>query len=123
MAQAPHRSVDLAVLAACHTGLAITGYDEAYSLGTAFLAAGVRSVLSTQWAIPDEETSVLMFMFHHFLHSAHLPAWAALREAQRWMLNPRRIIPDDMPRPLRERLKPEKLAGVVAWAAFVHWGR
>lgn len=123
MAQAPDRTIGLAVLAACHTGLAMTGYDEAYSLGTAFLAAGVRSVLCTQWAIPDEETSVLMFMFHHFLNAARPPAWAALREAQLWMLNPNRIIPDDMPGPLHEQLKPEKLDAVVAWAAFVHWGR
>jgi tetratricopeptide (TPR) repeat protein len=117
------RAVGLAVLAACHTGESMTGYDEAYSLGTAFLATGVRSVLSTQWAIPDDETSVLMFMFHHYLHSAKLPAWAALREAQRWMLNADRIVPDDMPRQLGERLAPEKLPEVVAWAAFVHWGQ
>lgn len=119
----PDRTIGLAVLAACHTGQAMTGYDEAYSLGTAFLAAGVRSVLCTQWAIPDEATSVLMFMFHHFLNSARLPAWAALREAQRWMLDPERTFPDDMPKPLREQLVPQKLSDVVAWAAFVHWGQ
>jgi CHAT domain-containing protein len=122
LARVPDR-VDLAVLAACHSGVAMTGYDEAYSLGTAFLAGGVRSVLCSQWAVPDEETSVLMFMVHHFVHSAGLPAWAALREAQRWMLDPARVVPDDMPGPLRSALEPEKLAGVVAWAAFVHWGR
>ena len=101
----------------------MTGYDEAYSLGTALLAGGVRSVLCTQWAVPDEETSVLMFMVHHFVHSAGLPAWAALRQAQRWMLDPDREVPADMPTPLRSALDPEKLADVVAWAAFVHWGR
>jgi CHAT domain-containing protein len=127
MARAPDRAVALVVLAACHTGLSMTGYDEAYSLGTAFLAAGVRSVLSTQWAIPDEETSVLMFMFHHFLQAARLPAWAALREAQLWMLNPHRTVPDDMPKPLRAALDRElmdsELRAVIAWAAFVHWGQ
>jgi CHAT domain-containing protein len=122
LAHAPDR-VDLAVLAACHSGVAMTGYDEAYSLGTAFLAGGVRSVLCSQWAVPDEETSILMFMVHHFVHSAGLPAWAALHEAQRWMLDPHRVVPDDMPTPLLDVLKPEKLAQVVAWAAFVHWGR
>lgn len=123
MAQAPERAISLAVFAACHTGVSMTGYDEAYSLGAAFLAADVRSVLCTQWGVEDEETSVLMFMFHHFLHSARLPAWAALREAQLWMLDPGRIVPDDMPKPLRERLDPDKLSAVVAWAAFVHWGQ
>ena len=37
LARVPDR-VDLAVLAACHSGVSMTGYDEAYSLGTAFLA-------------------------------------------------------------------------------------
>ena len=112
LAQSPDR-VGLAVLAACHSGVAMTGYDEAYSLGTAFLAGGVRSVLCTQWAVPDEETSVLMFMVHHFVHSTGLPAWAALRQAQRWMLDPDRDVPADMPTPLRSVLDPEKLADVV----------
>ena len=116
-------TIDLAVLAACHSGVAMTGYDEAYSLGTAFLAAGVRSVLCSQWAVPDQETSALMFMVHHFAQSAGLPSWAALREAQRWMLDPDRVLPDDMPEPLRRVLDPTRLPDVVAWAAFVHWGR
>ena len=38
-----------------------------------------RSVLSTQWAIPDGATSVLMFMFHHYLMVDRLPAGEALR--------------------------------------------
>src|SRR5206468_2262747 len=45
------RDIGLVVLAACHSHVSITGYDEAYSLGTAFLAGGVRSVLSSLWAV------------------------------------------------------------------------
>jgi CHAT domain-containing protein len=123
MADAPDREIGLVVLAACHTGIAMTGYDEAYSLGTALLAGGARSVLSTQWSVPDDATSAMMFMFHRFLRTEHLPAWAALRAAQRWMLDADRVFPDDMPGPLRARLNPAELGDVVAWAAFVHWGQ
>ncbi|WP_320064879.1 CHAT domain-containing protein [Micromonospora sp. RTGN7] len=121
-ARSPERAIGLIVLAACRTGQAINGYDEAYSLGTAFLAGGVRSVLSTQWAIPDRATSVLMYMFHHHVRAEGLPAWEALRRAQIWMLDPERSLPDRMPERLRQQLHHEELAQVAAWAGFVHWG-
>jgi CHAT domain-containing protein len=111
------------VLAACHTGQAISGYDEAYSLGTAFLAAGARSVLSTQWSVPDSDTSVLMYMFHHFLMAQRRPAWAALRDAQLWMLDPDRRVPDRMPGELRDQLGTADPATVASWAGFLHWGQ
>ncbi len=122
MARTPDRDVGLVVLAACRTGLSINGYDEAYSLGTAFLAGGARTVLSTQWGIPDSDTSALMYMFHRFLRRDGLPPWAALRAAQRWMLDRDRDIPKEMPRPLSDQIGPE-LHAVIAWAAFVHWGQ
>lgn len=123
MARAPKRKIGLVVLAACRTGLSMSGYDEAYSLGTAFLAGGARSVLSTHWSVPDRTTSALMYMFHHFLRVEGRPAWAALREAQLWMLDPDRKVPQEMPAPLLEELDLTHLAEVVAWAGFVHWGR
>ncbi|MEV5689682.1 CHAT domain-containing protein [Micromonospora globbae] len=117
------RAIRLVVLAACRTGQAINGYDEAYSLGTAFLAGGARSVLSAQWAIPDRATSVLMYMFHHHLATRRLSVWEALRQAQIWMLDPHRSIPVSMPEPLRRQLAPDELAHVSAWAGFVHFGQ
>ncbi|MEH0932245.1 CHAT domain-containing protein [Micromonospora sp. CPCC 205558] len=123
ISRSPERAIGLIVLAACRTGQAISGYDEAYSLGTAFLAGGVRSVLSTQWAIPDRATSVLMYMFHHHLITMGLPAWEALRQAQGWMLDPDRSIPEGMPAPLRRNLAHDELSHVTAWAGFVHWGQ
>lgn len=123
MARNPERAIGLVVLAACRTGRTISGYDEAYSLGTAFLAAGVRSVLSTQWSVPDRATSVLMFMFHHYLMAGRRPVWAALREAQLWMLDPRRQVPSGMPDELRVQLAGADLTAVAAWAGFVHWGQ
>ena len=123
MATAPERAIALAVLAACHTGESAHGYDEAYSLGTALLAGGVRSVLSTQWAVPDDATSVLMFMVHHFLMTEKSPVWAALRRAQLWMLDDDRAIPPTMPGALRTRLALAEPARIEAWAGFVHLGR
>jgi hypothetical protein len=123
MAAAPDRAIALAVLAACHTGESVHGYDEAYSLGTALLAGGVRSVLSTQWAVPDDATSVLMFMVHHFLMTEKLPVWAALRRAQLWMLDDNRRTPPTMPGALRRRLDLAEPARIEAWAGFVHLGR
>jgi CHAT domain-containing protein len=123
MAQTSRHSVGLVVLAACHTGRSIHGYDEAYSLGTMFLAAGARSVLSTQWSIPDQDTSLLMYMFHHFVVVERRAPWDALRRAQMWMLDRDRQPPWHMPRPLRRMLEDTEPAGVVAWAGFVHWGQ
>ena len=123
MTTAPDRGLGLAVLAACRTGRAVDSYDEAYSLGTAFLAGGTRSVLSTQWAIPDQATSVLMFMFHHYLMAHGLAVWDALRRAQLWMLDPQRVPPDSMPAALRRQLDGADPAQIEAWAGFVHWGQ
>lgn len=122
LARVPERRLGTVVLAACNTGRYIHGYDEAYSLGTAFLAAGARTVLSTQWRVPDAATSSLMFMFHHYLRREQLPPWQALRRAQMWMLDPGRRAPEHMPAQLRPDPSAGDPAAVVAWAGFVHYG-
>jgi hypothetical protein len=119
----PERRIGLVVMAACHTGRSVHGYDEAYSLGTAFLAGGARTVLSTNWAIPDESTSALMYLFHHHLRVDGMPAWQALRAAQMWMLDPDRVPPPGMPEGLRAVTAGHDHAHVVAWAGFVHGGQ
>lgn len=118
----PDRQIGLVVMAACHTGRSIHGYDEAYSLGTAFLVGGVRTVLSTQWAVPDEATSTLMYLFHHYLRTEKLPPWQALRAAQLSMLRPDTPTPDILPTRLRELVADREHVGVVGWAGFVHGG-
>jgi hypothetical protein len=118
----PNRQIGLVVMAACHTGRSIHGYDEAYSLGTAFLAGGVRTVLSTRWAIPDEATSMLMYLFHHYLRTEKLPPWQALRAAQLCLVRPDTPLPDTMPASLRAFVSDRGHAGVVGWAGFVHGG-
>nr|WP_221381704.1 CHAT domain-containing protein [Actinoplanes polyasparticus] len=123
LAAAPDRTLGLVVLAACSTGRSVTSYDEAYSLGTAFLAAGARSVLSTQWRVPDDGTSALMYVFHRAVMVDGLAPWAALRSAQLWMLDPRRRVWPEMPEAPREQAGRPSAAAVVNWAGFVHGGQ
>ena len=122
MAEVPDRAIALVVLAACNSGRSVYGYDEAYSLGTGFLAGGARSVLSTQWSVPDAATSSLMFLFHHHMRRDGLPPWQALRRAQMWMLDPERKPPREMPPELMPGVGDDP-ADVVAWAGFVHYGQ
>lgn len=117
------RRIGLVVLAACHSGRSVHGYDEAYSLGTAFQAGRVRSVLSTQWSVPDEETSALMYMFHHYRVVDRRPAREALRLAQRWLLDAHRQAPAGMPAELLASVPDREQAPVFAWAGFVHYGQ
>jgi len=115
------RPLALAVLAACSSGVPGRGYDEAFSLATAFLTGGARSVVSALWKVPDSATSALMFLFHHFLRAS--PPREALREAQLWMLDPNREPPATMPAQLRNRLAGTDPADIAAWAGFTHTGR
>lgn len=119
---APHRRVGLVVLAACNTGRSVHGYDEAYSLGTAFLAGSACSVLSTQWSIPDAQTPSLMYLFHHYCRRVGLPPWQALRQAQMWLLDPDRQPPEGMPAELLRSVPVGEPAPLAAWAGFVHYG-
>ncbi|MFJ9813715.1 CHAT domain-containing protein [Streptomyces sp. NPDC101151] len=113
----------LVLLAACRSHVSGRGHNEAYSLATAFLAAGARSVVGSLWPVPDEATSVLMFLTHHFLRTHGEPPARALRRAQLWMLNPERELPPGLPEFLAEwarRIDPHDLS---AWAGFTHLGR
>jgi CHAT domain-containing protein len=117
------RPIALAVLAACSSGVCGRGDDEAFSLCTTLLTGPARAVIGTQWSVPDEASSVFMFMLHHYLRVAGLAPRDALRQAQLWMTAPDRRPPADMPFSLRSLLKRTNLAAPVGWAAFVHFGR
>ncbi|MET7423466.1 CHAT domain-containing protein [Dactylosporangium sp. NPDC005555] len=118
LAGAPDRAIALVVLAACGAG-----HDEAAGLGTAFLAGGVRSVLSARWHVPDRAASLLLFMFHHFLMAERRPAWDALHRAQLWMLDAGRTPPPRMPGRLLRHLSETDPARAVAWSGYVHSGQ
>ncbi|WP_255953750.1 CHAT domain-containing protein [Streptomyces odontomachi] len=112
----------LVCLAACWSNVSSRGYDEAYSLATAFLAAGAHTVLGSLWPVPDEATSLLMYMTHHYLRRESLPPRQALRRAQLWMLDPRRSIPPEMPAHLAVRARYIHPDHLVGWAGFTHQG-
>jgi CHAT domain-containing protein len=120
--RAQRRPLDLVVLAGGRAGLSPTGYDEAFGLGTAFLAGGVRTVLATRWTVPDAAAPALLFMTH-LLRRSGCPAWEALREAQLWMLDPARELPPEMPPELADAVTRADPAKAIAWAAVTHWGR
>jgi len=114
--------LDLVSLAACTTHLPTRGYDEAFSLATAFLVAGARAAIGSLWPVPDQATSLLMFMTHYYLrHDRRDPA-DALRLAQLWMADPRRRAIPEMPPDLVSLADDPNLADPVAWAGFTHVG-
>ena len=117
-----HRRIGTVVLAACTTNVAGDEYDEALTLSTAFLIAGADSVVGSLWAVPSASTALLMFMFHHFLRESPGDPGGALRRAQLWMLDPRRLVPDGAA-DLARQVDPERLGEPYRWAGFTHLGR
>ena len=77
----------LVVLAACDTGNAyVPGGEGVTSFARAFLAAGVRTVVASLWAVDDRSTARLFEAFHRNLISGQDPV-SALREAQLALLS------------------------------------
>ncbi|MGK4585514.1 CHAT domain-containing protein [Kitasatospora sp. HPMI-4] len=115
--------LELVVLAACRSHVSGRGHNEAYSLATAFLVAGARSVIGSLWPVPDDATSVLMFMTHHYLRREQEQPGRALRRAQLWMLDSARRLPPGMPPVLAARAAAVDPDDLSAWAGFTHLGR
>ncbi|MCB8944491.1 MAG: CHAT domain-containing protein [Ardenticatenaceae bacterium] len=78
-------AAELVTLSACQTGVSrfLRG-DEPLGLVRAFLAAGARQVLVTQWAVADLPTYLLMQQFYRQLMNG-AEAAAALQAAQVWL--------------------------------------
>ncbi|WP_405977295.1 CHAT domain-containing protein [Streptomyces sp. NBC_00158] len=123
LAGAAHGPLGLVVLAACRSQVSGRGLNEAYSLSSAFLVAGSRSVIGSLWPVPDDATSVLMFLTHHYLRREEEPPARALRRAQLWMLDPDRAVPDGLPPALAARLRRLDPDDLTAWAGFTHLGQ
>lgn len=109
--------LDTVVLAACSTNVCGAEYDEAFSLATAFLAAGARSTVGSLWAVPDRFTSGLMVRLHHYLQVEGLPPAEALHRARAWAVDPAARV--TAPAPERQR---SPVDDPLAWAGFVHLG-
>jgi CHAT domain-containing protein len=76
------------VLAACDSG-AETWYDGEGMMGAArsMLAAGVPSVIASQWSVDSAATSELMTRFHELRRGERLSTAEALRQAQISMMD------------------------------------
>jgi CHAT domain-containing protein len=60
---------DLVALSACQTGLGKISGDGMIGLSRAFLIAGARAVLVSQWSVSDEATVALMTAFYrHYIN-------------------------------------------------------
>jgi tetratricopeptide (TPR) repeat protein len=74
---------ELCVLSACETGLGeIRVGDGVHGLRRAFVVAGVKTLITALWKVPDAETTRLMVAFYDGV-LAGVPRAEALRAAQR----------------------------------------
>lgn len=73
---------DLVVLSACQTGLGRISGDGMLGLSRAFLIAGARTILVSQWSVSDKATAHLMVAFYKHYFSLETPNKAvALQKA------------------------------------------
>lgn len=78
---------ELVTLSACETGISqVLRGDEPMGLVRAFLSAGARAVLVTQWAVDDVATFLLMGRFYELVKDAQKDDLGIiLYRAQRWL--------------------------------------
>lgn len=78
-------AAQLAVLSACDTARShVVSGDEQYGMVRSFFAAGVRSVISTLWAVEDQSAATMFSRFHDV--SEKVPLIEALADAQRRLM-------------------------------------
>ncbi|MHC5862236.1 CHAT domain-containing protein, partial [Nostoc sp.] len=78
--------IRLAILSACETGLpGIELPDEAISLPTGLLQAGVAGVVASLWSVSEISTMVLLTRFYTLWRDQHLEPSQALITAQKWL--------------------------------------
>jgi len=76
----------LAILSACETGIqGLENADEAVSLPTGLLQAGVAAVIASLWSVDDRSTRILLTRFYDLWRKEHLEPSVALRQAQLWV--------------------------------------
>jgi|GEM_PF-926107 len=86
--QTAFRAARLVVLSACQSAITDIAElpDEAIGLPTAFLQAGVPTVIGTLWSVSDFSTALLMQEFYsRHVDGEHVSGALALRGAQKWL--------------------------------------
>lgn len=116
------RTGPLVVLSACETDLSTRDHDEALTLATAFVVRGARNVVGSRWRTSDGASALMMAVFHHFTAVDGLDPAAALRAAQRWMLDPGRRLPGSVKGTSARDAEMTGLDRPSLWAAFIHQG-
>ncbi len=72
----------LVLLSACNTGMGKVNRGEGvFSIARAYLLAGVKNVIYTQWSIADRSSAQLMDRFYYYL-SQGIPTDVALQKAK-----------------------------------------
>jgi len=79
---------DLVTLSACQTGLGRVSGDGMIGLSRAFLVAGARAVLVSQWNVSDQATAALMVAFYRGYLEWDNKAIALQRAMQALCANP-----------------------------------
>ena len=75
-------SSTLVLLSACNTGMGkVNSGEGVFSIARAYLLAGVKNVIYTQWSIADQSSAELMDRFYYYL-SQGMPTDVALQKAK-----------------------------------------
>jgi len=75
-------TADLIVLSGCNTGNGqLTSGEGVYSIARAFLLAGVKNIIITQWSVADRSSAFLMSRFYEYLSKGN-PVDIALQKAK-----------------------------------------
>jgi CHAT domain-containing protein/glutaminase len=76
----------LAILSACETSMiGIENADEAISLPTGLLQAGVAAIIASLWSVSDLSTMMLLTRFYDLWRIDELEMGQAFRQAQQWV--------------------------------------
>ena len=120
----------LAILSACETGIqGMENADEAISLPTGLLQAGVAAVIASLWSVDDLSTMILLARFYNLWRKDGLVTAVALRQAQQWVRDTtsqqkaqyfKETNPDLFQSLIR--LPPHYFAHPFHWAAFSYIG-
>jgi CHAT domain-containing protein len=86
LAEPPRSGVRLVILSARETSVSGDVLpDEAVSLPTGLIQAGVAGVIASHWAVSSMVTALLMSRFYRFWQDDDLHPREALRRAQAWV--------------------------------------